>query len=112
MAEQYHLGVAYLNGSEGVTRDYKEAAKWFSKAANQEHVEAQYHLGLLYSKGKGTIQNYMLAHMWFNLAASNGSERAVIEKDKVSFRMTKAQVEQAQKLAMDWKPKKASWSPW
>lgn len=29
---QYNLGVMYVNG-EGVTQDYKQAAKWYRKAA-------------------------------------------------------------------------------
>ena len=36
---QYSLGVCYANG-EGVTKDEKEAVKWFRKAAEQGNVKA------------------------------------------------------------------------
>ncbi len=42
----------HLNG-EGVARDDAAAAKWLTRAANQEDAEAQFLLGLLYSIGRG-----------------------------------------------------------
>ena len=33
---QYNLGVMYDNG-QGVQQDYKEAVKWYRKAAEQGH---------------------------------------------------------------------------
>ena len=41
-----------------VTKDYKEAAKWFRLAAHQGNVHAHYNLGWLYWQGKGVIKNY------------------------------------------------------
>ena len=40
-----------------------------------------------------------LAHMWFNLAASNGDETAATTRDKVAEEMTPSQIEKAQDLA-------------
>ncbi|NOR73090.1 MAG: hypothetical protein GQ467_04385 [Mariprofundaceae bacterium] len=40
---QYYLGVMYDKG-KGVTRDDKEAAKWYRKAADQGHASAQRYL--------------------------------------------------------------------
>ncbi len=37
---QYNLAVAYDFG-EGLTQDYFEAVRWFRKAAQQGHVNAQ-----------------------------------------------------------------------
>ena len=34
---QYNLGVFYANG-EGVEQDFKEAVKWYQKAADQGDV--------------------------------------------------------------------------
>ena len=39
-ASQYNLGRMYYNG-EGVLQNYKQAAKWFTKAAEQGMAEAQ-----------------------------------------------------------------------
>ena len=41
-------------------------------AAAQE--DAHYNLGVMYSKGKGVIHDYVRAHMWYNLAASQESK--------------------------------------
>ena len=43
----YHLGLIYAIGGI-VRRDYREAAVWFRKAADQGHVLAQYNLGYMY----------------------------------------------------------------
>ena len=42
-------------------------------------------------------------HMWFNLAAAQGHEAAVKNRDTVSKLMDREQVAQAQKLAREWK---------
>jgi TPR repeat protein len=52
----------YRSG-QGVPQDYTEAAKWYRKAAEQGDTEAQYNLGLAYTKGLGAPQGFVLAHM-------------------------------------------------
>jgi hypothetical protein len=54
----------------------------------------------------------VLAHTWFNLAAAHFSESDVLDRqlavnnrDVVAKKMTSAQLAQARKLALDWKPK-------
>jgi len=44
--------------------------------------------------------------MWFNLSASNGNKDAVITRDVVEEKMTPSQIEKAQEMARNWKPKK------
>ena len=41
----------------------KKAVKWFRKATEQGHAEAQYNLGLMYSKGDGVQQDYAEAEI-------------------------------------------------
>ncbi|MDQ6645683.1 MAG: SEL1-like repeat protein, partial [Pseudomonadota bacterium] len=41
---QYNLGVMYLNGQGGVSRDLEMAYKMFHSAAENGHVRAQYNL--------------------------------------------------------------------
>ena len=43
---QNELGVAHIGGL-GVKKEYTEAAKWFTKSAEQGHVYAQYNLEYL-----------------------------------------------------------------
>jgi uncharacterized protein len=61
----------------------------------------------MYFKGEGVLQDYVLAHMWFNLAAAAGdalSVDAATNRDFVTEKMTPAQIEEAQRLARAWKP--------
>ena len=53
-------------------------------------------LGQRYLQGLGVLQDYVDAHMWFNLAASRGEAAAVSERDAVAAKMTPAQIESAQ----------------
>ena len=56
----------------------------------------------MYKNGKGTPQDYKLAHMWFNLAAVSGDEDAVKNRDIVAKNMTPADIAAAQQMASDW----------
>ena len=60
----------------------------------------------MYFLGKGVPQDYVSAHMWFNLSGSNGNEDAVTNRNIVEKKMTPSQIEEAQRLARNWKPKK------
>jgi len=102
---QYDLGVRYANG-EGVPQDYAQAVKWYRLAADQGLVEAQFNLGLKYDNGQGVPQDDVQAHMWFNLAAAQGNENGKKGRDLVAGKMSPQQIERAQELARNWKPKK------
>ncbi len=61
--------------------------------------------------GEGVPQDYVQAHMWYNLATSrhpagNSRDQVVKNRDIIAKRMTPADVSKAQKLAREWKPKK------
>jgi TPR repeat protein len=59
----------------------------------------------MYYNGHGGTQDYVQAHMWFNLVAAKGDAAAVKNRDNVASRMTPAQIAEAQKMAREWKPK-------
>jgi len=67
---------------------------------------AQLNLGAKYGNGQGIPQNYIQAHMWFNLAAAQGNDNAQKNRDLISKRMTREQIARAQRLAQEWKAKK------
>ena len=46
--------------------------KWYSLAAEQRIVEAQYNLGLMYNNGKGVAQNDKEAVKWYHRASEQG----------------------------------------
>jgi len=102
---QHLLGFMYDQG-QGVPQDYKEAVKWFRLSAEQGDEGAQAKLGVLYLRGRGVPQDYVLAHMWFNLSGSNGIEDAEKLRNLIEKKMTPSQIEEAQRLARNWKPKK------
>ncbi|KOR29056.1 hypothetical protein TI05_15780, partial [Achromatium sp. WMS3] len=54
--------------------DYKEALKWFRKAAAQGNFYAQRQIGIMYSKGQGVPQNYKKALTWYRKAAAQGGD--------------------------------------
>ncbi len=88
----------------------KTALSEFLRLAEEGNYGAQYNLGVMYRNGEGVPQDYVQAHMWFDLAASSFPPgwryRAVRNRDIVAKMMTPAQVSEAQKLAREWRPKK------
>ncbi len=72
---QLYLGMMYALG-QGVPKDYSEALKWFSLAAEQGDAQAQYVLGSMYFEGRGVPQVYSEAFKWFSLAAEQGDAAA------------------------------------
>jgi uncharacterized protein len=55
----------------------------------------------MYERGQGALRDNVLAHMWYNVAGSNGDKmgakyRAIIEK-----RMIASQIAEAKKLARE-----------
>jgi uncharacterized protein len=101
---QSNLALIYYSG-RGVSQDYVVAASWYHKAADQGDAAAQSNLGLMYSNGRGVPQDYVSAHMWFSLAAARGDKGAERNRDRVATRMTRAKIVEAQRLALEWKPK-------
>jgi uncharacterized protein len=104
-AAEMMLGLTYRDGLAGVTQNYAEAVKWYTPAAEQGLPEAQLDLGVLYLIGEGVPQDYVRAHMWLNLSAAQGNEKAIKYRDKIVGQMTPEQIAEAQKLASEWKPR-------
>jgi len=71
---QAMLGALYSH--EGVLQDYKEAVKWYTKAAEQGNYSSQFSLGLMYNDGTGVPQDYKEAVKWYTKAAEQGLDGA------------------------------------
>ena len=97
-AAQYHLGVAYSFGL-GVVPNYDIALKWYMSSAEQGNTFAQHHLSLLYYFGNGVPQDEVYAHIWTNLASSNGFEMAEQLHQVLEEQMNSSQIDQARSLA-------------
>jgi TPR repeat protein len=109
---QFVLGAIYQLG-EIVPQDYTEAAKWMSRAADQGLAIAQFALGGMYTLGQGVPEDAVRAHMWFSLSGARAAQITGANKlaydademrDALVWKMSPAQIEEAQKLAREWKP--------
>ena len=81
-----------------------EALAQWRAAADAGDRRAMLELGRLYRMGLGAPQDYELAHMWFNLAASRGEMAALKERNSLAVKMTPQQVAEAQERARAWRP--------
>jgi TPR repeat protein len=101
------LGFRYANG-RGVPQSYDVAVDWYVQSAEQGDPTGQYLLGLMYDKGFGVNPNIILAHKWLNLAAAHAPQRnrenVLRLRDAVASKMTRAQLDLAQQLAVDFAP--------
>jgi TPR repeat protein len=91
----------------GVKQDFQEAVKWYREAADQGQLDAQLLLGRMYYFGRGIPQSYVQALMWDIL--SNSNNHPSLQQDTVNHaaeKMSPQQIEEAQRLAREWKPKK------
>ena len=104
-AAQLDLGVMYDRG-RGVPQDYVEAVRWYRLAVDQGFAAAQYNLGFMYDRGRGVLLDYVEALKWVNLAAaraaSDRQEDYRAARDALARIMTRAQIAEAQELAMEW----------
>jgi TPR repeat protein len=58
--------------------DYATALREYTSLAKQGRRAAQYNLGMMYQKGKGTPQDYKAAAKWYRLSAEQGHVSAQI----------------------------------
>ena len=94
------LGNRYSKG-EGVEQDFKEAVKWYRKAADQGYAYAQNNLGFRYYKGEGVPKSIVNSYVWWNIAAANGQQNAKNNKSTFTKEMTPAQIAKAEALAKE-----------
>jgi TPR repeat protein len=115
---QVTLGRLYMTG-DGVLQNFSPAVKLFEQAAvssinskddgkwtveEPKVWEAQYLLGVLNEKGLGVQKDLVRAHAWYNIAATNGFEKAVPARNALTPQLTAEQLTEAQALAKNWKP--------
>ena len=65
----------YASG-RGVPQDDAEAVKWYRKAAEQGHADAQNNLGVMYASGRGVPEDAVEAVKWYRKAAGQGNADA------------------------------------
>jgi TPR repeat protein len=101
----YPIGDPSFDAAKG---NIAQALVWYRRAAEQGDTRAQVALGLAYAQGIGVVQDYIEADKWFNIAASrakSADELADIAShhNKLAHMMTSSQIDEAQKLAREWR---------
>lgn len=72
-------------------------------AAAKGDVSALFDLGVAFSTGSnGVASDFVEAHKWFNIAASQGHEEAAFCRADVSDEMTAREIAEAQRRARQW----------
>ncbi len=89
----------YFRGIAILSEDPVQAVKLFRKSAERGFDEAQFNMGASYEFGRGVPQDYVTAHMWYNLAAALGHDGGPIARDRVAVVMTPADISEAQRRA-------------
>jgi TPR repeat protein len=99
------LGYMYEHGL-GVPQSWPAAVDYYLLAAEQGDPSGQYLLGLMYDKGFGSSRDVVLAYKWLDLAASHSPrqnrEYFLLLRDAVASKMTRAQIDLGQQLALEW----------
>jgi len=99
------LGFMYEHGL-GVPQSWPAAVDHYLVADENGDPGGQYLLGLMYDRGFGTSRDVVLAYKWLDLAASHAPrhnrEHFLRLRDAVASKMTKAQIDLGQQLALEW----------
>jgi len=89
--------------------NFGEALKWYGRAAEQDNVDGQIGLGVMYSLGQGVEKDSVEAYKWLRLAASRlppGSDRSRVigALDTLAESMSDEELKEAIRRAKEWKP--------
>ena len=74
--DAYAAGAGAPRDARQLAADYKQAAIWYGKAAEQGNTVAQIHLADLYRDGRGVARDMAQATAWYRKAADQGDARA------------------------------------
>ena len=85
-------------------QDYAAAFENWTSAADSGDAQSQFALAKLYEQGQGVPQNFVRAHLFYNLAGSKGLADARDARDALAAKMSINQVAEAQSSALDWHP--------
>ena len=99
---QFALGGFYEQGQKGLPPNYAESAKWYRKAAEQDHAGAQLYLGVYLAQGRGVDQDLVEALKWVLLAKrGNALDRAAANETqgRLEALMTESQINSAHFMA-------------
>lgn len=100
-AAENALGLRYASG-DGVLQDDAEAARWFTKAAENGNVKAQTALATRYWAGRGVPPSLTQAYFWTVLARAAGDKNSKTFAEFLASHMTRAQAAAIEQQANIW----------
>jgi hypothetical protein len=103
---QYELGIRYYEYGKNAKGNYTTAFAWFFKAANQGYLPAQYNVAVMYGLGQGVPLDKLEAQKWFNLAAAQGSRRAVAAREDFASQLSREEVAEGERRAARFVPRR------
>lgn len=75
----FMLGNYYLNGFGGLSKDEREAYRWYLRSANLGNADAMYMIGWYHRFGKGSVsKNIQVALDWYKRAIELNSSSAML----------------------------------
>ena len=83
-AAVYELGDLHYFG-KGTPRNYAEALKAYTQAAEAGYVLAEANLGYLYERGQGATKDYKKAMEWYTKAANKGHAEAQVNLGEMYY---------------------------
>lgn len=116
------LAVKLFEGHDTIV-DQEEAFKWAQRLADSGDRPGQLMLGKLYANGEGIARDLIRAYMWFDIAATpvtgkalaeldqKALDAAVQERDKTASLLLPEDEVEAQQLASEWWLKKHTSKP-
>ena len=104
-AAENALGLLYAQGDEkrAIQQNEKEAARFFTEAAEHGSVPAQSKLGSLYLSGRGLAQDLNRAYFWTFLARASGDDASKVLAPFIATRLTFAQRAAIEQQAQQWR---------
>lgn len=104
---EFGLGMLYERGDGAVTQSYKDADRWYEKAAEHDHIGAEYRLALIWSAGSDNFPADLVeAYKWIVLASERGLATDV--KAQLEAVLTRSQQEEGRRRAAKWKEEQAA----
>jgi TPR repeat protein len=76
VAEAYAAGNGIARTSRQLAEDYKQAATWYRKAAEQGNLSGELQLAALFRDGRGVARDMTQATAWYRKAADQGDPGA------------------------------------
>jgi TPR repeat protein len=108
------LGYMYEHGL-GVPQSWPAAVDYYLLAAERGDLAGQYLLGLMYDRGFGVSRDVVQAYKWLDLAAAraprHNREYFLRLRDAVAAKMTRAQLDLGQQLALEWSMRRMGHQP-